>query len=115
MRNHPCISLHGYTYSLPGEQGLHVKEDIPNLSSPSRGINPRFFRLWSGSSSTKLPLKDEIKITFKQQEEVKNCQKVEQMQARQLQLPTFTERKVRGDMIVMYMCLEGIEKIDGDD
>ncbi len=31
---------------------------------------------------------------------------------KKLQLPTLTERRERGDMIMMYKCVEGIEKID---
>ncbi len=29
-----------------------------------------------------------------------------------LQLPTLTERRERGDMIMLYKCVEGMEKID---
>ncbi len=29
-----------------------------------------------------------------------------------LQLPTLTKRRERGDMIMLYKCVEGIEKID---
>ncbi len=31
---------------------------------------------------------------------------------KKLQLPTLTERRERGDMIMLYKCVEGIEKID---
>ncbi len=31
---------------------------------------------------------------------------------KKLQLPTLTERKERGDMIMLYKCVEGMEKID---
>ncbi len=31
---------------------------------------------------------------------------------RKLQLSTLTERRERGDMIMLYKCVEGIEKID---
>ncbi len=31
---------------------------------------------------------------------------------KKLQLPTLTERREKGDMIMMYKCVEGIEKID---
>ncbi len=31
---------------------------------------------------------------------------------KKLQLPTLTERRERGDMIMLYKCVEGMEKID---
>ncbi len=31
---------------------------------------------------------------------------------KKLQLPTLTKRRERGDMIMMYKCMEGLEKID---
>ncbi len=31
---------------------------------------------------------------------------------KKLQLPTLTERRERGDMIMLYKCAKGIEKID---
>ncbi len=31
---------------------------------------------------------------------------------KKLQLPTLTERRERGDMIMLYKCVEGIEKIN---
>ncbi len=31
---------------------------------------------------------------------------------KKLQLPTLTERRERGDMIMMYKCVEGLKKID---
>ena len=34
---------------------------------------------------------------------------------KKLQLPTLTERRERGDMIMLYKCVEGIEKIDVKD
>ncbi len=36
----------------------------------------------------------------------------EEERLKKLQLPTVTERRERGDMIMLYKCVEGIEKLD---
>ncbi len=53
-----------------------------------------------------------IKKKKKKKKSRSECQVEENLAMTKLQLPTLTERRERGDMIMLYKCVEGIEKID---